>query len=424
LVSLIFVCGLLLKFLYLPSQGTPSDTHTAETSHSSSSSRVFEKTIEVTQGQTLTEILTNEGLTSIHAQAIVDAFKQRCDPKDLKVGQEFFLKIKQTGPEKRLLSLLTRPTIAQELRVHMDTKDTLQSTLTERKLDYVLERASGNITTSLYADTLKAGIPSRIIGELAHGLSFGVHLQRDIQQDDPYEVIYESYYDPLTKTKRAGNLVYAAVGIKGAPYEIFRYLGKDGQVGLYNAKGESVKRGLLTTPVAAVRLSSGFGRRRHPIKGYSHIHKGVDFAAARGTPVMAAGDGVVAASHRWGGYGNYIRVNHQNGYATVYAHLSKFGTGIHKGTRVRQGQIIGFVGSTGNSTGPHLHHEVLINGKHVNPQTVKMPAMIHLAGGDLKAFKAFVAKIKRQTRGLRFSGQMAEARNIKTDLIPAPEKLI
>ena len=421
LVSLIFACGLLLKLLSLPQ--APTSLHTADSGQISQSTRIFEKTIEVAPGQTLTEILTQEGLASAPLQAVVSAFKQRFDPKDLRVGQELFLKIKQNGEEKQLLSLMTRPSLGHELLIGQDAQGSFHSTLTERKLDYMLERASGNITTSLYADTVKAGIPSRVISELTHGLSFGVHLQRDIQQNDPYEVIYESYYDPTTKAKRPGNLVYAAVGIKGAAYEIFRYQGKDGHVGLYNEKGESVKRSLLSTPVAAVRLTSGFGARRHPIKGYSHHHKGVDFAAPRGTPVMAAGDGLVAASHRWGGYGNYIRVNHQNGYATVYAHLSKFAPGIRKGSRVRQGQIIGYVGSTGNSTGPHLHHEVLINGKHVNPQTVKMPALGHLAAAELKNFKTFVQKIKRQTRGLRFKEQMETADNIKTDFTPPPQSL-
>ena len=406
-VSLVFSCGLLLKIFQFSDAELANQQIQEPLLSDSSKTTILDRAVEVLPGQTLTEILSLEGLDPTQNHLIINAFKQKYDPKDLKVGQNFQLKIQQKGSQRRLLSLVTRPTLTQELRVTSDSSGIFNSVLLERKLNYRLERASGNITSSLYADTVKAGIPSQIISELTHGLSFGVHLQRDIHQNDPYEVIYESYYDPDTKTTKPGSLIYAAIGIKGEPHEIYRYQTRDGRVGLYNHKGESVKRSLLTTPVAAVRLSSAFGYRRHPIKGYSQYHKGVDFAASRGTPVMAAGDGIVAVARHWGGYGNYIRIKHDNGYATVYAHLSKYATGVHVGSIVRQGQVIGYVGSTGNSTGPHLHHEVLINGKHVNPQNVKAPPAARLAGLDMANFKKFVSKIKRETRGLRFNGQVA-----------------
>ncbi|MBN9565760.1 MAG: M23 family metallopeptidase [Alphaproteobacteria bacterium] len=412
--SLIFISialGALLK-VFLHTSNVSHPTHyTADlqsTTDPSFTTEIFDKTLEVESGQTIASILANEGIDSDQCHAAAQALKDKFDPRNLKSGQELFIRCKIMPDESiQLLRLLIRPSFDQEILVSLNEDGGYQSGIIKRQMNYELKTISGVITSSLYADSAKANIPAGVIFELTQGLSYGVHLQRDLKADDPFEVIYESVHDAETGKEHTGKLIYAAIGINGTPFEIFRFQTLDGREDLYNERGESVKRALLATPIVAARLSSGFGMRKHPILGYSRMHKGVDFAAPRGTPVMAAGDGVVTFSGRKGSYGNYILLAHSGGYSTVYAHLSRFAGHIKRGTRVKQGQIIGFVGSTGNSTGPHLHHEVLVNGKHVDPQKVKQPPRLLLAGADKENFKRFTQKIKRKAHGLRFKGQYA-----------------
>jgi len=183
--------------------------------------------------------------------------------------------------------------------------------------------------------------------------------------------------------------------------EVYRFTPSDGRTDYFKPNGESIRRALLRTPIDGARISSGFGMRKHPILGYSRMHKGIDFAAPTGTPIFAAGDGVITQIGRNGGYGNYIRIRHNSRYSTAYAHISRFAKGIRKGSRVRQGQVIAYVGSTGRSTGPHLHYEVLVEGKQTNPRSIKLPTGQILEGEDLKAFQAAKTEIDRLRNGLR-----------------------
>ena len=194
---------------------------------------------------------------------------------------------------------------------------------------------------------------------------------------------------------RGGDLLYAGLSLSGEILDAFRFEPEDGEVEYFDRTGRSLRKFLLRTPVDGARLSSTFGMRRHPILGYSRMHKGVDFAAPSGTPIYAAGSGRVVAAGRNGGYGNYIRVRHSGEYSTAYAHLSRFAKGIRPGQRVRQGQVIGYVGTTGRSTGPHLHYEVLRNDQQINPLEIKQPPTTQLAGADLERFNEEVARIDR-----------------------------
>ena len=194
---------------------------------------------------------------------------------------------------------------------------------------------------------------------------------------------------------RGGDLLYAALSVGGQFLEGYRFVVAPGEVAYFDRSGRSLRKFLLRTPVDGARLSSRFGMRKHPILGYTRMHKGVDFAAPTGTPMYAAGDGKVVAAKRNGGYGRYIQIHHTNEYSTAYAHLSRFAKGMTPGRRVQQGQVIGFVGTTGRSTGPHLHYEVLRNGAQINPLQLKQPANQQLAGADLERFRAEVARIDR-----------------------------
>ena len=198
----------------------------------------------------------------------------------------------------------------------------------------------------------------------------------------------------------------------GREIAIYRFEDRHGRADFYDEKGRSIRKALLRTPMDGVRISSGFGMRRHPVLGYSKMHKGIDFAAPTGTPIYAAGDGVVEKGGRYSSYGNYVRIRHNNNIKTAYAHLSRYGSNIRPGTRVKQGQVIGYVGTTGRSTGPHLHYEIMLNGAHVNPQSVKLPTMVTLDSGDMKKFKEMVRRLegefKNRTSGLRYASANAD----------------
>ncbi len=224
--------------------------------------------------------------------------------------------------------------------------------------------------------------------ELIRAFSFDVDFQREIQRGDGFDVLFERYLGETGEVVREGNVVYAVLTLSGQPLKVYRHTNGRGFTDYYDEKGQSVRKALLRTPVDGARLTSGYGKRKHPILGYTMMHRGVDFAARKGTTVHAAGNGVIDRMRRNGDYGRYIRVRHKRQYSTAYAHLGRYAKGLRRGRRVKQGQVIGYVGSTGRSTGPHLHYEVLRNGRRINPLKVKLPAGPRLKGADLAAFQA------------------------------------
>jgi murein DD-endopeptidase MepM/ murein hydrolase activator NlpD len=232
-----------------------------------------------------------------------------------------------------------------------------------------------------------AGMPIDVVVELIRLFSFDVDFQREIQAGDSFEVLYDSYYDRAGSLAKTGPLRYGAMMLSGKRLEFYHFVTADGTDDHFDPKGRSVRKTLLRTPVDGARISSGYGKRKHPIQGYNKMHRGVDFAAPRGTPIYAAGHGVVERIGRNGGYGKYVRIRHNSTYKTAYAHLKSYAKGMKRGVRVKQGQVIGYVGSTGNSTGPHLHYEVFYDSKQVNPLKVKLPSGKKLAGADLEAFQ-------------------------------------
>ena len=250
----------------------------------------------------------------------------------------------------------------------------------------------GKITHSLYKSAENLKIPINLIVEFARIYGFQVDFQRDIRKNDSFQIMYEVFEDENKKIFETGNIIFADLVLRDQTNTLY-YFDKKKDVGHYDVNGKSIKKALMKTPINGARLSSSFGMRKHPIDGFNKMHRGTDFAAPMGTPIMASGDGVIVRARWCGGGGNCIKIKHNSTYSTVYAHMSKFANGMKAGRRVKQGQVIGYVGSTGKSTGPHLHYEVIENGKKINSQTLKLPSGKILKGKSRELFEVKRIKI-------------------------------
>ena len=251
----------------------------------------------------------------------------------------------------------------------------------------------GKITQSLYRSASKQNIPANIIVEFARIYGFQIDFQRDIRKNDSFQIVYEVYVDENKKIFSTGKIIFADLNLRNQSNTLY-YFDKKGDEGHYDLNGKSAKKALMKTPINGARLSSPYGMRKHPIDGFNKMHRGTDFAAPEGTPIMASGDGIVTKASWCGGGGNCVKIKHNSSYSTVYAHMSKFSRLAKIGNRVKQGQIIGYVGSTGKSTGPHLHYEVIFNGKRINSQTLKLPSGKVLQGKAREQFE--IKKIKTE----------------------------
>lgn len=341
--------------------------------------------LKVRSGDTLMSIMLSAGIGRDDAHDAVSALRAVYDPKALRVGQRISLTLSDDGLQEMRLD----PSVIRQIAVRRDNATSFRAFEVKRTLTRRIKFAEGVITSSLYKAAVKKKVPLSVLAELMRVYSWDVDFQREIQSGDRFEVAYERFVDDEGVVVRHGEVLYARMNLSGAEKPLYRFESRPGIVDYFDNKGRSAKRPLLRTPIDGARLSSRFGKRRHPVLGYTKMHRGVDFAAATGTPIYAAGDGVISYRGRKGGYGKYIRIRHAGGFNTAYAHMSRFNRKVTLGTRVRQGQVIGYVGTTGRSTGPHLHYEILAGGRQVNPLTVKMPSGIKLGK---KSFAKFVAK--------------------------------
>jgi len=357
---------------------------------------VVEEVVEVRRGDTLLEVLVNAGVSQAEAYDAVDALTEFFAPRDLKPGQEIALTL--ASPEAAgfgtagtaLLGLTMQPSVEHDLQVKRDDDGGFTALEVERPLEHRMMALDGHIDTSLFEAAEQAGVPFPIMTQLIRAFSYDVDFQREIQPGDSFAVLFEQMNDEDGNLAKTGDLLYASLTLSGTKIEIYRFTPESGFPDFFNPHGESVRKALLRTPIDGARITSGFGMRLHPILGYSKMHKGIDFGAPTGTPIFAAGDGVIAKLGREGGYGNYIQIRHNSEYSTAYGHMSRFAKGLHVGSRVKQGDIIGYVGATGRATGPHLHYEVLLAGAQINPQSVKLPAGEKLKGEMLAAFEQTV----------------------------------
>lgn len=356
------------------------------------------RTVSLGRGDTLMELLLEEDVRAEEAQEIVGALKPVFDPRRIRAGQEFTLVFETDGEGERFVGMEFQPSVERSVTIARE-----DAGFSAKAVDTPLERrltvAEGSIDFSFDQAASAAGVPAQVRSVLINQLySYEVDWQRDIQRGDRFEILYETLTTKDGQVARAGGIVFAALTLSGKRLPVYRFEDDEGFVDYFNAKGESIRKALLRTPIDGAKLTSGFGMRMHPLLGYSKMHKGVDFGAPVGTPVYAAGHGVIDEVGPKGAYGNYVRIRHNNQIETAYAHLSRFGRNIRRGARVAQGDIIGYVGSTGRSTGPHLHYEVMRNDVQVNPLSVDLPAGRTLDGKELKRFHTLVAGIDAQYR--------------------------
>lgn len=371
----------------------------------------YDETLAITEGDTLASILNRIGIPSSQAHEAITALSTVFNPKDLKVDQEVYIiyDLHSDGETYDLKFLRLRTDIDYEVELVRTGGGLFQATKYKKELKHEYVNVEGDIKISLYADGLKAGASPKMLSDMINAFIYDVDFQRDIQPGTQFSLFYDTYKDEELGLERPSELLYAKLTLEDKLLEVYRFQAPGEVPGYYTATGEAVRKALLRTPIDGARINSGFGNRKHPILGYTKMHKGVDFAVPKGTPIMAAGDGIVERCGPYSSYGNYICIRHNGNTKTAYAHLSRYAKGVNKGTKVRQRQVIGYVGATGRATGPHLHFELIQNGKHVNPNKITQLPKAKLTGKALTAFKAFMAKIEKMKK------EQEEAKNEPQD---------
>ena len=351
------------------------------------------KTIKIKSGDSIQRILLKEGIPQSEINKIYSKIIKKYDLRKIQEGQAITIVFDNNNKKNisRLSFALDNLSTAH-LYANQDDYDIK---IIKKNLEKKNFLAKGVITNSLYNSASKAGVDPEIIIEFARIFGFEIDFQRDIRENDEYKIFYERYEDDEGEVHNNGNILFAYMKNSGKEISLYRYTDKNKVTGYYTSDGKSIERALMKTPINGARLSSTFGFRRHPILGYNKLHQGTDFAAPTGTPIMASGSGVIERASWFGAYGKFIMIRHNSTYKTAYAHLSGFAKGIRSGSRVQQGQVIGYVGSTGRSTGPHLHYEVLVNGQRVNSQKLNLPSGKNLVGAEKEDFESIKKNIDK-----------------------------
>ncbi len=373
----------------------------------------------IARGDTLIDRVTDLGVPPGESYRAIQALGRLYDPRKLRIGQRVRATLIASDEKRPTLQKLALETDPERTIVVQREGDGYRALEHRHPLEARRQYARGTISDSLYLSARRAGIPEAVLIEIIRMFSFDVDFQREIRAGDGFEALYERLVDRGGKTVKTGRVLYAALTLRGRPIRLYRYVPKDGAADYFDPQGHSARKLLMRTPIDGARLTSRYGLRKNPVLGYTLMHRGLDFGARRGTPIMAAGDGVVEKAQRYGSYGKYVRIRHNSRYKTAYAHLSAFARGIRKGRRVKQGQVIGYVGATGRATGPNLHYEVLVNGKQINPLTLKLPTGRHLEGEVLADFQRHVAAINTEI-ARQSSTLLAEA---KCQAIPGPVRI-
>lgn len=354
-----------------------------------------DQTLEILKGDTFSSVLQRADIAKTEIYSIINAIKKVFNPRDLRTDHQLFVTFKP-GTTKEIEKLVLQTALDTEITVQLNDDGVLEAQKIEKELVHDYRHAEGIIENSLYVDAIKQGAHPKIIHNMIQAFSYDVDFQRGFRSGDSFAVLFDYYKDPDSLSEKPGDVIFAKLKLHGQDICIYRHKHENGVVQYYNEKGEAVKKGLLMTPVDGARISSNYGHRKHPVLGYTKLHKGIDFAAPRGTPIMAAGSGKILKIGRLGSYGNYIRIRHNSTIDTAYAHMCRFAKGLKPGSSVRQGQIIGYVGCTGRATGNHLHYELIKNGKQVNPKHVKTMPATKLKDKDLQTFMANKAQIDKR----------------------------
>ena len=393
-------------------------------------SNVQTRTLTFKNGDTIMGVLQDAGVAKEDATAVVDAMRPHYSPRNIRSGQTFEATfglpaaglsaqpIAYNGPpgdssiERKLLSLSFSPTIENQITVKLTAPDGYLAQTVQRKFEERYQRAAAKIDSSLYLAAMRVGIPANVVVDLIRMFSYEVDFQRDVQPGDEFEVIFGRFYGEDGRPAKTGDILSASMTLSGKKHALYRFE-SNGEEEYFDANGQSARSTLMKTPVDGARISSRFGRRFHPVLGYNRMHKGIDFAVPTGTPVMAAGSGAVTFAAYTRGFGNLVVVTHTNGYSTAYGHLSRFAAGVKKGARVRQGQLVAYSGSTGMSTGPHLHYEVRVNGSQVNPTNLKMANGRTLSGQERRAYLTERSRIDTLVASLPIDDKLVQAVDLR-----------
>ena len=392
---------LLLTVVYKSDERIIKKSESIEISYESPDLKTFKKFLlnqinspftnlnyEIKNGDTIQKILKKLKVQNNEIQTVINQYNKYGNPNQLLVGNIINIIIeKNLTTNKNFIVKFSVPiTKSTTIAIIRDEDNKITSQKIITKLYKKKTLAENIITKNLYSSAIKAKINPDTIIEFARIFGFEIDFQRDIRENDYFKIIYEKYFDENGEFIKSGSILFAHMSVNGREISLYKF-GDDKNYGYFDINGKSVEKALMKTPINGARLSSSFGMRKHPISGFTKMHQGTDFAAPMGTPIMASGTGTVTRAKWCGGGGNCIKIKHNSTYDTIYAHMKSFAKGIKVGKKVRQGQIIGFVGSTGMSTGPHLHYEVIINGQKVNSQKLQLPSGKVLKGDEREKFE-------------------------------------
>ena len=330
---------------------------------------------EINKGDTIQKILRKYKVQNSEIQTVINQYKRFGKPNQLLVGQKIDIIIKKELATKKNSIIKFSVPITKSTTIEI-TKNEENKIISKKIITKLYKKkilSENIIKNNLYSSAIEARVNPDTIIEFARIFGFEIDFQRDIRKNDYFKIIYEKYFDENGEFIKSGSILYAHMSVNGREISLYKF-GNDKDYGYFDINGKSVEKALMKTPINGARLSSSFGMRKHPILGFTKLHTGTDFAAKEGTPIVASGSGTITRAKWCGGGGNCIKIKHNSTYQTIYAHMKSFAKGIKIGKKVKQGQIIGYVGSTGMSTGPHLHYEVIVNNKKVNSQKLKLPS--------------------------------------------------
>ena len=343
---------------------------------------------EINKGDTIQKILRKYKVQNSEIQTVINQYKKFGKPNQLLVGQKIDIIIKKEPATKKNSIIKFSVPITKSTTIEI-TKNEENKIISKKIITKLYKKkilSENIIKNNLYSSAIEARVNPDTIIEFARIFGFEIDFQRDIRKNDYFKIIYEKYFDENGEFIKSGSILYAHMSVNGREISLYKF-GNDKDYGYFDINGKSVEKALMKTPINGARLSSSFGMRKHPILGFTKLHTGTDFAAKEGTPIVASGSGTITRAKWCGGGGNCIKIKHNSTYQTIYAHMKSFAKGIKVGKKVKQGQIIGYVGSTGMSTGPHLHYEVIVNNKKVNSQTLKLPSGKILKDEERKLFE-------------------------------------
>ena len=355
-----------------------------------------EISLSLNKNETLADLLKRADFTSSELYQVADVVSQKINVRKLGIGMNFTIGFDENNTP---IAVKTSQSDKFDYFIFKNGFGTWQGLQAIRPIDTEFVHSAGVINGPLYEAALDANVPLSTLDNFMRVMGFSVDFQRQLRQGDAFEVVYEKITDRITgETLSVGKVHYVGMVLSGRQVGYYRHENNDGTIGWYDKAGKSAVRTLMRTPVSGARLASSYGMRKHPVTGYNKLHRGVDFAVPTGTPILAAGSGRIEMAGWNGSYGRYIRIRHNNTYQTAYAHMSGIAKGIYAGAQVDQGQVIGFVGSTGRSTGPHLHYEILVNRRQVNPMTINLPTGKNLPEREKDRFQDVVDSLHAYIR--------------------------